>query len=60
VTSGGDVFGGTQVTFTDVLGDQQFNMLCVGIAVRTMSFTWQNMEKASAVGPLGLQPDAVL
>jgi hypothetical protein len=26
VTSGGDVFGGTQVTFSDVLGDQQFNM----------------------------------
>ena len=27
VTSGGDVFGGTAVTFSDVLGDQQFNCL---------------------------------
>ena len=34
VTSGGDFFGGTQVTFTDVLGDQQFNFYAaVGLAV---------------------------
>jgi len=46
VTSGGDVFGGTQVTFTDVLGDQQFSMLVASVSqYRTMSFTWQNMEK---------------
>jgi hypothetical protein len=46
VTSGGDVFGGTQVTFTDVLGDQQFNMFVSSVSqYRTMSFTWQNMEK---------------
>lgn len=46
VTSGGDVFGGTQVTFTDVLGDQQFSMLVASVAqYRTMSFTWQNMER---------------
>ena len=46
VTSGGDVFGGTQVTFTDVLGDQQFNLLVSSVSqYRTMSFTWQNMER---------------
>jgi len=46
VTSGGDVFGGTQVTFTDVLGDQQFSMLVASVSqYRTMSFTWQNMER---------------
>lgn len=45
VTSGGDVFGGTQVTFTDVLGDQQFNMFVSSVSqYRTLSFTWQNME----------------
>jgi len=46
VTSGGDVFGGTQVTFTDVLGDQQFNVFISSVSqYRTMSFTWQNMER---------------
>ena len=32
VTSGGDVFGGTQVTFTDVLGDKQFNLFAASIS----------------------------
>jgi hypothetical protein len=46
VTSGGDVFGGTQVTFTDVLGDQQFNLFVSSVSqYRTLSFTWQNMER---------------
>ena len=46
VTSGGDVFGGTQVTFTDVLGDQQFNLFISSVSqYRTMQFTWMNMEK---------------
>ena len=46
VTSGGDVFGGTQVTFTDVLGDQQFNLFVSSVSqYRTMSFTWLNMER---------------
>src|SRR6187397_1764694 len=45
VTSSGDVFGGTQVTFTDVLGDQQFNMFISSVSqYRTIQFTWQNME----------------
>jgi hypothetical protein len=46
VTSGGDVFGGTQVVFTDVLGDQQFNLFVSSVSqYRTMSFTWVNMER---------------
>ena len=46
VTSGGDVFGGTQVVFTDVLGDQQFNLFVSSVSqYRTISGTWVNMEK---------------
>ncbi|MDP2389060.1 MAG: hypothetical protein Q8N52_01935, partial [Acidobacteriota bacterium] len=46
VTSGGDVFGGTQVVFTDVLGDQQFNMFISSVSqYRTMQFSWINMER---------------
>jgi len=46
VTSGGDVFGGTQVVFTDVLGDQQFSMFVSSVSqYRTMQFTWMNMER---------------
>ena len=46
VTSGGDLFGGTQVTFTDVLGDQQFNMFVASVSqYRTMSFTYLNLER---------------
>ena len=46
VTSGGDVFGGTQVVFTDVLGDQQFSMFVSSVSqYRTMQFSWINMEK---------------
>ena len=46
VTSGGDVFGGTQVVFSDVLGDQQFNLFVSSVSqYRTMQFTWVNMER---------------
>jgi len=46
VTSGGDVFGGTQVVFSDVLGDQQFSMFVSSVSqYRTMQFTWVNMER---------------
>ncbi len=46
VTSGGDVFGGTQVVFTDVLGDQQISMFVSSVSqYRTMSFSWLNLEK---------------
>ena len=46
VTSGGDVFGGTQVTFTDVLGDQQFNIYAESVSqYRTLSFSYLNLSR---------------
>jgi len=46
VTSGGDVFGGTQVTFTDVLGDKQFNIFASSISqYRTMAFSYINLSR---------------
>ena len=46
VTSGGDLFGGTQVTFTDVLGDKQFNMFAASVSqYRTMSFSYMNLSR---------------
>jgi hypothetical protein len=46
VTSGGDIFGGTQVTFTDVLGDKQFNLFAASVAqYRTMSFSYINLSR---------------
>src|SRR5215203_4252765 len=46
VTSGGDIFGGTQVTFTDVLGDKQFNVFAASVAqYRTMSFSYINLSR---------------
>ena len=46
VTSGGDLFGGTQVTFTDVLGDKQFNMFASSVSqYRTMSFSYINLSR---------------
>jgi hypothetical protein len=46
VTSGGDLFGGTQVTFTDVLGDKQFNMFIASVSqYRTLSFSYINLSR---------------
>ena len=46
MTSGGDLFGGTQVTFTDVLGDKQFNMFVASVSqYRTMSFSYINLSR---------------
>ena len=36
VTSGGDVFGGSMVSFTDVLGDQQFSMYASSVQQRPL------------------------
>ena len=45
VTSGGDLFGGTQVTFTDVLGDKQFNLFAASVSqYRTMAFSFINLS----------------
>jgi hypothetical protein len=46
VTSGGDVFGGTQVTFTDVLGDKQFNVFAASVSqYRTFSGSYVNLSR---------------
>src|SRR5918993_281899 len=46
VTSGGDVFGGTMVTFSDVLGDQQFTLFAASVSqYRTLSFQYINLAK---------------
>ena len=46
VTSGGDLFGGTQVTFTDVLGDKQFNFFAASVSqYRTMSASYINLSR---------------
>ena len=46
VTSSGDVFGGTAVTFSDVLGDQQFNLYAASISqYRTLSLSYMNISR---------------
>jgi hypothetical protein len=46
VTSGGDVFGGSSVTFSDVLGDQQFNLYAASISqYRTLSFSYLSLAR---------------
>jgi hypothetical protein len=46
VTSGGDIFGGTQVTFTDVLGDKQFNVFAASVSqYRTLSFSYITLSR---------------
>ena len=46
VTSGGDLFGGTQVTFGDVLGDKQFNVFAASISqYRTFSVNYTNLSR---------------
>jgi outer membrane protein assembly factor BamA len=46
ITSGGDLFGGTQVTFSDVLGDKQFNMFAASISqYRTLAFSYVNLAR---------------
>jgi hypothetical protein len=46
VTSGGDVFGGSQVSFGDVLGDQQFNLSAASIAqYKTIAFSYVNLSR---------------
>jgi WD40 repeat protein len=46
VTSSGDLFGGTQVTFTDVLGDKQFNVFAASVSqYRTLAFSYINLSR---------------
>src|SRR4029079_19097467 len=46
VTSSGDFFGGTQVQFNDVLGDQQFNLYAESVSqYRSMSLGYLNLSR---------------
>jgi hypothetical protein len=46
VTNNGDVFGGTQISFGDVLGDKQFNLYASSIAqYRTLSLSYVNLSR---------------
>ena len=45
VTSGGDFYGNTEVTFTDILGDKQVSFFAQSVAqYRTMALTYLNIE----------------
>jgi outer membrane protein assembly factor BamA len=46
ITNNGDVFGGTQISFGDVLGDKQVNLFASSIAqYRTFSVSYLNLAK---------------
>ena len=61
VTSGGDIFGGSSVTFSDVLGDQQFNLYAASISqYRTLSFSYLNLARRFNYALQGVLTDDVL
>ena len=46
VTSNGDIFGGSQISFGDVTGDQQFNVFIASISqYRTMAASYVNLSR---------------
>jgi hypothetical protein len=46
VTSGGNFFGGTQLSFADVLGDQRFDIYIAGVSsYRSYGASWVNLAK---------------
>jgi hypothetical protein len=46
VTSNGDLFGGSQISFGDVLGDQQFNIFVASISqYRTISASYVSLSR---------------
>ena len=46
VTSGGNFYGGTDLTFTDVLGDKQMNIYASSLSTyRTFAFGYTNIER---------------
>jgi hypothetical protein len=46
VTSGGDIYGGTEITFSDVLGDKQVNFYAASISqYRTLAGSYVNLSR---------------
>ena len=61
VTNSGDIFGGTQVSFGDVLGDKQVNFFAASISqYRTLVAVLRRPVAPLPVGAAGLLADAVL
>ncbi len=56
VTSGGDLFGGTQVSFADVLGDKQFNFYVASVSqFRTIAGSYLNLSRRLQYAVQGFQ-----
>jgi hypothetical protein len=56
VTSGGDLFGGTQVSFADVLGDKQFNFFVASVSqFRTIAGSYVNLARRMEFAVQGFQ-----
>ena len=46
VSNSGDLYGGSQLVFTDVLGEQQFNIFAASVAqYRTLAFSYVNQSR---------------
>ena len=58
VTSSGNFYGNTELTFTDVLGDKQFNFYAQSIGnYRTMALTYVSIEKRLQYALQGFSQD---
>ena len=56
VTSGGDLFGGTQISFADVLGDKQFNFYVASMSqYRTIAGSYLNLSRRMQYAIQGFQ-----
>ena len=56
VTSGGDLFGGTQISFADVLGDKQFNFFVASVSqYRTIAGSYLNLSRRMQYAIQGFQ-----
>jgi outer membrane protein assembly factor BamA len=58
VTSGGDFYGNTEVTFTDVLGDKEISFYAQSVAqYRTTALTYVNLERRFQYALQGFSQD---
>jgi hypothetical protein len=58
VTNSGTIYGDTQITFADVLGDKQINFYAQSVAqYRTTAFTYVNMERRLQYALQGFSQD---
>ena len=58
VTSGGDFYGNTEISFTDVLGDRQVNFFAQSVSnYRTMALTYVNISRRLQYALQGFSQD---